>query len=32
MAASTLAYLPVLGLYLVLQRQVVDAFVRSGLK
>ncbi len=32
MAASTLACLPVFALYLVLQRQVVDAFVRSGLK
>jgi ABC-type glycerol-3-phosphate transport system permease component len=32
MAASTLACLPIFALYLVLQRQVVDAFVRSGLK
>jgi multiple sugar transport system permease protein len=31
MAASGLACLPIFALYLVLQRQVVDAFVRSGL-
>ena len=32
MAAATVATLPVLLLYLVLQRQVVDAFVRTGLR
>lgn len=32
MAASGLACLPIFALYLVLQRQVVDAFVRSGLR
>ncbi|WP_462187128.1 MULTISPECIES: carbohydrate ABC transporter permease [unclassified Frankia] len=32
MAGSGLACLPVFALYLVLQRQVVDAFVRSGLR
>jgi sn-glycerol 3-phosphate transport system permease protein len=32
MAASGLACLPILALYLVLQRRVVNAFVRSGLK
>jgi len=32
MAAASLASLPIFGLYVVLQRQVVDAFVRSGLK
>jgi ABC-type glycerol-3-phosphate transport system permease component len=32
MAAANLATLPVLALYVVLQRQVVDAFVRSGIK
>lgn len=32
MAATTLATLPILALYLVLQRQVIDAFVRSGLR
>lgn len=32
MAAAGLLSLPVLGLYVVLQRQVIDAFVRSGLK
>ncbi len=32
MAASGLACLPIFALYIVLQRQVVNAFVRSGLK
>ncbi|GAA1627727.1 carbohydrate ABC transporter permease [Leucobacter chromiireducens] len=32
MAASALACLPILGIYVFLQRYVVDAFVRSGLK
>lgn len=32
MAASALACLPILGIYIFLQRYVVDAFVRSGLK
>lgn len=32
MAASSLASLPIFALYLALQRQVIDAFVRSGLK
>jgi multiple sugar transport system permease protein len=32
MAASGLACLPILALYLAMQRQVVDAFVRSGLR
>lgn len=32
MAASTLATLPIFLLYVALQRQVIDAFVRSGLK
>jgi len=32
MAAASLASLPVFALYIALQRQVVDAFVRSGLK
>lgn len=32
MAAASLASLPIFGLYVALQRQVVDAFVRSGLK
>lgn len=32
MAAATLASLPVLILYLFLQRQVIDAFIRSGIK
>jgi ABC-type glycerol-3-phosphate transport system permease component len=32
MAAATLASLPVLLIYLVLQRQVIDTFVRSGLR
>lgn len=32
MAAASLASIPIFILYLVLQRQVIDAFVRSGLK
>jgi sn-glycerol 3-phosphate transport system permease protein len=32
MAASSLASLPIFALYIALQRQVIDAFVRSGLK
>jgi ABC-type glycerol-3-phosphate transport system permease component len=32
MAGASLASLPILALYLLLQRQVIDAFVRSGLK
>jgi sn-glycerol 3-phosphate transport system permease protein len=32
MAASTLASLPIFVLYLALQRQVIDAFIRSGLR
>jgi sn-glycerol 3-phosphate transport system permease protein len=32
MAAATLASLPILLLYLVLQRQVIDSFVKSGLR
>jgi len=32
MAASSLASLPILALYVFLQRQIIDAFVRSGLK
>jgi ABC-type glycerol-3-phosphate transport system permease component len=32
MAAATLASLPIFALYLVLQRQVIDAFIRSGLR
>jgi len=32
MAASSLASLPILAIYVVLQRQVIEAFVRSGLK
>lgn len=32
MAASALACLPIFGIYIFLQRYVVDAFVRSGLK
>jgi sn-glycerol 3-phosphate transport system permease protein len=32
MAAAAIASLPVFLLYLVLQRQVIDAFLRSGLK
>lgn len=32
MAAATLASLPIFLIYVVLQRQVIDAFIRSGLK
>jgi sn-glycerol 3-phosphate transport system permease protein len=32
MAASALAWLPIFLIYVLLQRYVVDAFVRSGLK
>jgi sn-glycerol 3-phosphate transport system permease protein len=32
MAASSLASLPILALYLALQKQIVDSFVRSGIK
>jgi len=32
MAASSLASLPIFAIYALLQRQVIDAFVRSGLK
>jgi sn-glycerol 3-phosphate transport system permease protein len=32
MAAASLASLPIFALYLVLQRQVIDAFIRSGLR
>lgn len=32
MAAASLASLPILAIYVVLQRQVIEAFVRSGLK
>jgi ABC-type glycerol-3-phosphate transport system permease component len=32
MAAATLASLPIFVLYLILQRQVIDAFIRSGLR
>ena len=32
MAASTLASLPILALYVALQRQIIDSFVRSGIK
>jgi sn-glycerol 3-phosphate transport system permease protein len=32
MAAATIATVPVLGVYVVFQRQVVEAFVRSGLR
>lgn len=32
MAAATLASLPILALYLLLQRQIIDAFTRSGLR
>lgn len=32
MAAATLASLPILVIYLVLQRQVIDSFMKSGLK
>jgi ABC-type glycerol-3-phosphate transport system permease component len=32
MAASTMASLPILALYVVLQRQVIQSFMRSGLR
>jgi ABC-type glycerol-3-phosphate transport system permease component len=32
MAASSLASLPILALYLVLQKQIVESFIRSGMK
>ncbi len=32
MAAASLASLPIFALYIVLQRQVIDAFIRSGLR
>ena len=32
MAAATMASLPVLGLYLVLHRHVIESFMKSGLK
>lgn len=32
MAAATLASLPVLAIYLILQRQVIDAFMKSGIR
>lgn len=32
MAAATLASLPILAIYLILQRQVIDSFMQSGLK
>jgi ABC-type glycerol-3-phosphate transport system permease component len=32
MAAATLASIPILGLYLVLHRQVIDSFMRSGIR
>ncbi|HSW20733.1 MAG TPA: carbohydrate ABC transporter permease [Ramlibacter sp.] len=32
MAAATLASLPILAIYLALQRQIIDTFVRSGLR
>jgi len=32
MAAASLASLPIFALYLILQRQVIDAFIRSGLR
>jgi ABC-type glycerol-3-phosphate transport system permease component len=32
MAAATLASLPILGIYLVLQRQVVESFMKSGIR
>lgn len=32
MAASTVASLPILAIYVVLQKQIVDSFLRSGLK
>ena len=32
MAAATLASLPILGLYLLLHRKVIDSFMRSGIR
>ena len=32
MAATTIASFPVLAIYLVLQRQIIDSFVKGGLK
>ncbi|MGO4842518.1 carbohydrate ABC transporter permease, partial [Rhizobiaceae sp. 2RAB30] len=32
MAASTLASLPILVIYLILQRQVIESFMKSGLR
>ncbi len=32
MAASSLASLPILALYIVLQKQIVESFIRSGMK
>jgi hypothetical protein len=32
MAASSLASLPIFVIYIALQRQVIDAFVRSGIR
>jgi ABC-type glycerol-3-phosphate transport system permease component len=32
MAAATMAFLPILILYLIAQRQIMDAFVRSGVR
>jgi ABC-type glycerol-3-phosphate transport system permease component len=32
MAAATLASLPILLLYLVLHRQIIDSFMRSGIR
>jgi ABC-type glycerol-3-phosphate transport system permease component len=32
MAAATMASLPILALYLVLHRQVIDSFLRSGIR
>jgi len=32
MAAATMATLPIFVLYVILQRQVIDSFVKSGLR
>jgi ABC-type glycerol-3-phosphate transport system permease component len=32
MAASTLASLPILAVYLLLQREVIESFMKSGLR
>ncbi len=32
MAAATIASLPIIGLYILLQRQIIDSFVKSGLR